>query len=125
MLPLSYTWRNLWSRKITTLMTVFGIMLVVFVFAAVLMLSDGLRQTLVSTGGENNVIVIRESSQTEVQSIINRDQADIVSTMPEIATADDGLPLFTNEIYVLIALDKRNGSGRDNVVTRGVSEKSK
>lgn len=124
MIPLSYTWRNLWSHKVTTLLTLVGIMLVVFVFAAVLMLSDGLRQTLVATGSDNNVIVIRESSQTEVQSIINRDQADIVSTMPEIATAADGLPLFTNEIYVLIALDKRDGEGRDNVVTRGVSEYS-
>ncbi|MFH2057081.1 MAG: ABC transporter permease [bacterium] len=124
MIPLSYIWRNLWSRKVTTALTVFGIMLVVFVFTAVLMLSDGLRQTLVATGSDDNVIVIRESSQTEVQSIINRDQADIVSTMPEIATAKDGLPLFTNEIYVLIALAKRGGDGRDNVVTRGVSEKS-
>lgn len=124
MIPFSYIWRNIWSHKITTAFTVFGIMLVVFVFTAVLMLSDGLRQTMVSTGSDDNVIIIRESAQTEVQSIIYRDQADIVSTMPEIATAKDGLPLFTNEIYVLIALEKRDGDGRDNVVTRGVSDKS-
>ena len=96
MIPLSYTWRNLWSHKVTTLLTLLGIMLVVFVFSAVLMLSNGLRQTLVETGSDDNVIIIRDASQTEVQSIIYRSQADIVSTMPEIATAKDGLPLFTN-----------------------------
>jgi ABC-type antimicrobial peptide transport system permease subunit len=124
MIPLSYTLRSLWSHKLTTLLTVLGITLVVFVFAAVLMLAGGLRQTLVATGSDDNVIAIREASQTEVQSIIGRDQADIVSTFPQIATASDGLPLFTGEIYVLITLAKRASGERDNVVVRGVNDKS-
>lgn len=124
MIPLSYIIKNIWNHKVTTLLTTVGIMLVVFVFAGVLMLSEGLRQTLISTGSEDNVIMIREASQTEVQSIIGRDQADIVSTMPEITTAEDGLPLFTGEIYVLITLHKRGSGDRDNVVVRGVDDKS-
>ncbi len=49
--------------------------LVVFVFAAVLMLDAGLKSTLVSTGRPDNVVVIRQGSQTEVQSGVLRDQA--------------------------------------------------
>lgn len=124
MIPPSYSIRNLWNHKVTSGLTVLGVMLVVFVFTAVLMLAHGLFETLVATGSEDNAIVIREASQTEVTSIVMRDQADIVSTYPEIAAGEDGLPLYTNEIYALIMLDKRDGSGGSNVVVRGVTENS-
>ena len=39
-------------------LTVFGITLVSFVFAAVLMLTAGLRKTLVASGSDDNAIVI-------------------------------------------------------------------
>ena len=48
--PLSYSWRNLVTRRLTTTLTAGGMALVVFVFTATLMLAEGLRQTLVSTG---------------------------------------------------------------------------
>ena len=47
--PYHYILRNLWVRKLTTLLTAGGMALVVFVFAAVLMLSEGLKPTLVSS----------------------------------------------------------------------------
>ena len=39
--PLSYIARNLWTRKLTTVLTAGGMALVVFVFATVLMLDAG------------------------------------------------------------------------------------
>ena len=48
-IPLSYSLRNLAARKLTTALTAGGMALVVFVFAAVLMLDEGLRTTLVAT----------------------------------------------------------------------------
>lgn len=124
MIPSSYTLRNLLNHKVTSLLTLLGVMLVVFVFAAVLMLADGLLKTLVSTGADDNAIVIRKASQTEVTSVIFRDQADIVSTYPEIKTGADGLPMFTNELYVLIAGQKRQTGDNSNIVVRGVTEHS-
>ena len=70
--PLSYIARNLTARKLTTLLTAGGMALVVYVFATVLMLAAGLRETLVATGQPDNVIVIRRGSQTEVQSGVDR-----------------------------------------------------
>jgi hypothetical protein len=49
-MSLSYNFRNLWTRRLTTLLTVSGMALVVFVFASILMLAEGLRKTLVETG---------------------------------------------------------------------------
>ncbi|HEU4621940.1 MAG TPA: ABC transporter permease, partial [Burkholderiaceae bacterium] len=57
-IPLAYIARNLWVRKLTTALTAGGMALVVFVFAAVLMLDAGLKRTLVATGSPNNVLII-------------------------------------------------------------------
>ena len=96
-LPLTYNIRNLWTRKLTTLLTALGMALVVFVFAAILMLAQGLQKTLVATGSFDNVIVTRKGSGAEVQSVVARDQAAIVETDPEIATGADGKRLCAKE----------------------------
>lgn len=117
----NYIARNLAVRKFTTLLTAGGMALVVFVFATVLMMADGLRETLGGTGSWSNVMVIRKSAQTEVQSSIERPQAAIISTLPEIATDSSGLALASAEPVVLIALGKRGSGKLGNVVVRGVS----
>ena len=48
-IPFSYIARNLWVRRFTTLLTAGGMALVVYVFATVLMMSEGIRATLVAT----------------------------------------------------------------------------
>ena len=67
-IPVTYNFRNLIARKLTTTLTVTGIGLVVFVFSAVLMLANGLKETLVATGDENNVIFLRKGSAAEMSS---------------------------------------------------------
>ncbi len=120
-IPLSYIARNLWARKLTTVLTAGGMALVVYVFATVLMLAAGLKETLVATGEPDNVIVIRRGSQTEVQSGIDRPSAAIVETYPEIATGEDGRKLISKEPVVLINLPKRETGKPSNVVIRGAT----
>jgi putative ABC transport system permease protein len=124
--PLSYVARNLWVRKLTTGLTAGGMALVVFVFAAVLMLDAGLKSTLVSTGSADNVVVIRQGSQTEVQSGVFRDQAALIETSPEVARGADGQALVSKEIVVLNSLPKIDEpTKRSNVVVRGLPEMGK
>lgn len=111
-------------RRLTTFLTVAGMALVVFVFAAVLMLAQGLQKTLVQTGSHDNVIVIRKSSESEVQSGVERLQASIIETQPEIATGADGKQLVAKELVVLIALPKRGTDKPSNIVIRGIEEQS-
>lgn len=122
-IPYSYSLRNLWTRRLTTVLTASGMALVVFVFAATLMLSEGLRKTLVDTGSWDNVVVIRKSSQTEVQSGVDRSQAAIVETQPEVAMAE-GQRLVAKELVVLISLPKRGTGKPSNVVIRGIGAPS-
>lgn len=120
--PLSYVWRNLLTRKLTTGLTAGGMALVVFVFATVLMLEAGLKQTLTATGLPQNVVVIRKGSQTEVQSGVSRSEAAIIESQPNIALDSAGRLLSSRESVVLISL-KKQGSGKPaNVVVRGAGE---
>lgn len=121
-IPLSYTLRNLAARKVTTLLTAGGMALVVFVFATVLMLEEGLRKTLVETGSPDNVVVTRRSAGTEVQSVVDRDQAAVVENQPEVAYGAGGLRLTSKETVVLISLTKRDSDKSSNVLIRGVGQ---
>jgi ABC-type lipoprotein release transport system permease subunit len=120
-LLLEYSLRNLWARKLTTSLTAAGMALVVFVFATVLMLAEGLERTLVQTGSEDNVVVIRRSSETEVQSQIDRSQAAVLETLPDIALDPEGERLLSKEVVVLISLPKRGSEKASNVTIRGIS----
>ena len=96
--PLSYSMRNLWKRRLTTILTVSGMALVVFVFAAVLMMAAGLQKTLVETGSDDNVVVFRKGSTSEVMSGIDRTQASIVEMLPQVAIGGEGRRLVAKEV---------------------------
>ena len=119
-IPLKYTLRNFKSRKLTTAITITGIALVVFVFAAVLMLAYGIQKTLVATGMPDNVIVARKSANGEISSIIVRGDYNVLLTLPHIAKQADGKPLASGETVVIINLQKKTG-GLSNVTVRGVA----
>ena len=123
-IPYHYSFRNLWTRRLTTILTASGMALVVFVFAATLMLAAGLEKTLVDTGSYDNVVVIRKSAGSEVQSGVERPQASIVESLPEVAVGSDGRRLVAKELVVLINLPKRGSSKPSNVVIRGVAPAS-
>ena len=50
LIPVAYNVRSLAARRSTTIASAMGIALVVFVFAAVLMLANGVEQTMRATG---------------------------------------------------------------------------
>jgi len=119
-IPLKYTLRNMGTRRLTTGITVLGVALVVFVFAAVLMMAYGVQKTLVATGSDQNVLVARKAANGEISSIIDRETANIILTLPHIAKSSDGKPIASGEPVVIINLDKVGG-GLSNVTVRGVS----
>ncbi len=124
--PFAYIWRNVCARKVTTLLTASGMALVVFVFASVLMMTEGIRATLVATGQPDNVMIIRKASASEVQSSVGRDQAQVIDSSPEIATDADGLKLISKEPVAVINMPKRKRNADDadkpsNIVVRGTS----
>ncbi len=123
-IPLSYNLRNLRARRTTSILTVLGLALVVFVFVAVLMLARGLEIALVSTGSDDNVIAVRKGSGVEVSSAVDRYAANGLKVQPEVLTQPDGTPFAAGEVVVLITLPKRSDGLTSNLTVRGVSENS-
>ena len=120
-LPLSYIARNLRVRRVTTALTAAGMALVVYVFATVLKMSEGIRATLVATGQPDNVIVLRKGAGAEINSAVSRAQAAIIETLPGIATDGQGRALVSKEPVVLNNLPKRATGKPSNVTLRGTS----
>lgn len=125
-IPFAYIARNIYARQVTTLLTAAGMALVVFVFASVLMMAEGIRQTMVATGQPDNVMVIRRSAASEVQSGVGRDQAAVIDSLPEIATDGRGQKLISREPVAVINLPKRKAHPDDpdkpsNIVVRGTT----
>jgi putative ABC transport system permease protein len=122
-IPLKYNIRNLFVRKITTSLTVLGIALVVAVFLSVMALGEGLTRVFKSSGSEKNVLVLRQNSQSELQSGVAREQVPLIVTLPGIEKDADGKPLASTELVIVLNLEKLGG-GSSNVTIRGVSEKA-
>ena len=120
-IPFSYVARNLWVRRVTTLLTAGGMTLVIFVFTVVLMMSEGIRATLVATGQPDNILVLRKGSGAEINSGIARDQAAIIESLTGIATNREGKALLSKEPVVLNNLPKRSNGKPSNVTLRGTS----
>lgn len=120
-IPFPYIWRSLWARRLTTLLTLGGLTLVVFVFTGVLMLAQGLQTTLVDTGSPDNVIVLRKSANSELVSQVDRGSAEILETAPEVAAAADGRPLMSRDMNLVINLYKKGSHAMGNVTVRGTS----
>lgn len=122
-LTVAYSFRNLLARRVTTTLTAAGMGMTVFVFAAMVMLAEGLEKTLVATGEPANAVILRTSAETDIQSSVERSQAAVVETFPELATDATGAPLAARELAVLITLRKITGS-QANVPIRGIGKRS-
>lgn len=121
-IPFKYIVRSLFARRLTTAITIIGVSLVVFVFVAVLMMANGITQTLVATGSDENVLIARKAANGEISSIITNDTYGIMAALPQVARDADGKPLITGDLVVIINLEKIGpDGGMSNVTVRGVS----
>ena len=121
--PLSYSFRNLWTRRLTTVLTASGMALVVFVFAAILMLAEGLQKTLVETGSYDNVVVHPQGLHSpRCRAASSGTRPPSWRPCPKSPLGADGRPLLAKELVVLINLPKRGSDEPSNVIIRGMEE---
>lgn len=120
MIPVNYNFRNLYVRRVTTIAAATGVALVVFVLAATLMLTEGLRRALADSGKPDNAIVLRKGSDAEMPSSIEDATVNLVKGAPGLAKSPDGQPLVVAEAVVVLFYDLANGVGKSNATLRGV-----
>ena len=121
MIPLSYNIRSILRRRFSAFATAIGLGLVVFVFAAVLMLAHGVEETLKSTGVRENAILLRKGSTSELTSFLPREAAKTFAADPAVAV-EGGKQVASPELFVIFQLQRVDKSGTANVGIRGVTK---
>lgn len=119
-IPFVYNIRNVMNRPMSTLTTALGIGLTVAILIGALALASGFQASLVSTGRDDNAIVLRKGADSEISSGISRDNANIIRALQEIATGPDGRPLVTADLVVVTNRERLGQVGSSNVTVRGV-----
>jgi len=104
---------------------VIGLAGVVAVFTALLAMAVGFEKTLTATGRTDAAFILRGGSQSELNSGIGRDEANLIKLAPGIKMGADGQPNASAEANVIAELvrqgDKNSGA---NITVRGVEAKA-
>jgi putative ABC transport system permease protein len=120
MVPIKYNIRSLRARKVGSLMTIFGIAMVVWASVFAFGLHAGLKHTLDVAVGPLDVIVLRQGATSETVSGVSESVARDIMALPGIATDGNGHVLAAPELVVIAYLPRRSAPGKANVTVRGV-----
>ncbi len=107
--------RSLPTRLGASLVAVVGVAGVVAVLVAVLSMARGFEQTLASGAAEENVVILRSGSSSELDSGLGGDQVRLIRQAPQLSRA-------SAEVYFMVDLIKKTTGTSANVPFRGVSE---
>ena len=124
-IPVTYNFRSMLGRPVSTALTALGIGLVVAVFVGMLALANGFAAALTRTGSAETVLVLRRAADSELSSSIDRASASIISAAPHIGRGTDGRQLVSAESYIVVPLGRIEDTTKlANVVVRGVSDQA-
>ncbi|GAB4126552.1 MAG: ABC transporter permease [Rhodothalassiaceae bacterium] len=108
--------RRLWM----SLSAILASAIVVAVLLAFLAMADGFKRTVEGAGSVDIAILQRPGSQSELNSVISREQVNLAREAPGIARDESGRPVFSPELYVIIDGKKRNKGTDANLPVRGL-----
>jgi putative ABC transport system permease protein len=111
--------RNLPQRMGTSSVAVFGVACVVGVFIGVLSMASGFQRTMVNAGSDDVLMLLRAGATTEMNSGLGYDQTQLIANLPGIAK-QDGQPLSSPELFVIVDVPMRNKDANANAPLRGV-----
>lgn len=117
------TWMNLRSlpqRISTAWVIVIGIAVTVAVMVSVLAMAAGFQHTLKGTARDDRAIVLRAGSQAELESTIDRQNAQTIMDAPGVRKDEAGRPIASADAVVIVALPQKKDGADANVTLRGV-----
>jgi len=111
--------RSIPQRIAASLVAIIGVSAVVGVFAAVLSMATGFERTMIAAGATDAVVILRAGSTGELASAVSNEHIQIVSSAPGIRQ-EDGAPMVSGELYVVVDVAKKSTNEAANVPLRGV-----
>ena len=122
-LPFSYSWRNMLARGTRTAFTVTVIALVVVTTTLLWSLLGSVKRTLVSSGSERNLVVMRKGATNDGSSQLSLDAYQALRFFDGIAKDSAGNPMVSPELVVQPFFHTKSGA-RENVLVRGVESQA-
>lgn len=116
-----YSIRTIPERLGSSASAIVGVMGVVLVLISVLSISQGVIGMVQKSATPESVIVLRGGSNSELTSVINGTEADIILQRDEIQQGPNGA-LASPELFVILNLPKRSTGTDANVPLRGVTQ---
>ena len=120
---LRYHLMSLWVRRVGTSLSVLSIGMAVGILVLVLSLARGFELSMVDTGREDNLLILRQGASSEGESGITREKWQSLRSYPGVAVDASGEPLASAEVYAAMNLNKQGG-GTANFPLRGVMPQS-
>src|SRR5687768_5333562 len=115
----NFNLRTLPRRKGAAAAAIFGIAGVVATLVGVLSIGQGFKRVMVAAGSPDVAMVMRTGADSEMTSILGRDEARIIADAPGIARTE-GKAQVSPELFVIVNLPKRSTGTDANVPLRGV-----
>jgi ABC-type antimicrobial peptide transport system permease subunit len=122
MIPLKYNIQNLKARSVATLMSVFGIGIVIAVMLSMMALYNGVLKATTTSGSKDAMMVMREGAQAEISSWVTKDAYRIIRALPGIQKDSRGEPMLSPEICIAFKIPKKDDPKGSNVIVRGVTQ---
>lgn len=111
--------RSIPQRAAMSIASVVAVGLTIAVLLFFLALSHGLSETVRGSGADDVAIVLREGSNAELNSVVTRDQLNILATGPNVVQRD-GAPVASGELLVIVDGVKRSTGTNANMPFRGI-----
>lgn len=120
---IAFNLRTLPARKGSAAVAVVGVAGVVAVLVGVLSIGEGFKRVMIAAGSPDSAVVLRGGADSEMTSVLTRDDVELVRNAPAVARAG-GDPLASPELFVLVDLPKRSTGTEANVPMRGVRKEA-
>jgi len=121
-LPIKYSVRNALVRWRSTIATVLGIGLVVFVFVLLQSLAAGIEKSSGNTGDRRNVMIVRKGSTAESASLISREDFQQIRYFEEIARNENGEAVISADVLALVNLPRKPPEDNSSAFERRLSK---
>jgi putative ABC transport system permease protein len=111
--------RSIPQRAAMSIASIVAVALTITVLLFFLALSNGLSRTVEGSGADDVAIVIREGSNAELNSVVTRDQLNVLATGPGVVQRE-GRPVASGELLVIVDGVKRSTGTNANMPFRGI-----
>ena len=111
--------RSIPQRAAMSIASVVAVALAITVLLFFLALAHGLNQTVSGSGSSDVAIVLRDGAGAELNSVVTRDQLNIIAQGPGVVQRDQH-PLISGELLVIVDGLKRSTNTNANMPFRGI-----